>query len=48
MAKRAGTPMNAGGRTPSDFPAARVSQADLDQLLAKIGRSGDSGTAARR
>jgi len=28
----------AGGRTPSDFPAASVSQGDLDKLLSKIGR----------
>ncbi len=31
---------DAGGRTPSDFPAARVSQSDLDSLLTKIGRPG--------
>ncbi len=30
----------AHGRTPSDFPAARVSQADLNKLLGKLGRSG--------
>ena len=30
----------AGGHTPSDFPAAKLSQADLDTLLSKIGRSG--------
>jgi non-ribosomal peptide synthase protein (TIGR01720 family) len=28
----------AGGRTPSDFPAARVSQASLDKLMSRIGR----------
>jgi len=30
----------AGGRTPSDFPAAKVSQSDLDALLSKIGKPG--------
>jgi amino acid adenylation domain-containing protein/non-ribosomal peptide synthase protein (TIGR01720 family) len=29
-----------GGVTPSDFPRARVTQQDLDRLLAKIGTSG--------
>lgn len=34
----------AGGRTPSDFPAAQVSQSDLDSLMKKIGRpAGGSG-----
>ncbi|MFT5283889.1 MAG: non-ribosomal peptide synthase protein (TIGR01720 family) [Planctomycetota bacterium] len=27
----------AGGRTPSDFPAASVSQSDLDKLMSKLG-----------
>jgi non-ribosomal peptide synthase protein (TIGR01720 family) len=31
---------SAGGRTPSDFPAAKVKQSDLDALISKIGRSG--------
>ncbi len=30
----------AGGRTPSDFPGAKVSQKDLDKLLSKIGKPG--------
>ena len=30
----------AGGRTPSDFPAAGVSQTDLDSLMSKLGRKG--------
>jgi non-ribosomal peptide synthase protein (TIGR01720 family) len=30
----------AGGRTPSDFPAAKVSQSDLDALLSKFGKPG--------
>jgi non-ribosomal peptide synthase protein (TIGR01720 family) len=32
----------AGGYTPSDFPEARVSQKELDTLVAKIGRAGRS------
>lgn len=28
---------DAGGRTPSDFPAARVSQKNLDKLMSKLG-----------
>ncbi|MCZ6597763.1 MAG: SDR family NAD(P)-dependent oxidoreductase [Planctomycetota bacterium] len=31
---------DSGGHTPSDFPAARVSQADLDSLLAKLEDTG--------
>lgn len=30
----------AGGRTPSDFPGAKVSQASLDKLLSKLGKGG--------
>jgi non-ribosomal peptide synthase protein (TIGR01720 family) len=30
----------AGGYTPSDFPGAQLNQADLDRVLAKIGRGG--------
>ncbi len=32
----------AGGHTPSDFPAAAVSQSDLDTLLSKLGGGGKS------
>ncbi len=35
----------AGGVTPSDFPRAKVSQEDLDRLLARIGASGGGGDA---
>ena len=33
------TSPGAGGYTPSDFPLARVSQQDLDTLLAEVGRA---------
>ena len=36
----------AGGHTPSDFPGARVSQANLDKLLSKIGRKGSGSDGA--
>jgi non-ribosomal peptide synthase protein (TIGR01720 family) len=36
----------AGGHTPSDFPGARVSQANLDKLLSKIGRKGPGSDGA--
>jgi hypothetical protein len=31
----------AGGYTPSDFPETALSQAELDDLLAEFGQSGD-------
>jgi non-ribosomal peptide synthase protein (TIGR01720 family) len=31
---------NAGGYTPSDFPKARLSQEELDRLIARIGPAG--------
>jgi non-ribosomal peptide synthase protein (TIGR01720 family) len=34
---------NAGARTPSDFPGAKVSQESLNKLLSKLGKGGKGG-----